>query len=198
MGHLSDVERAHGALTISAQGWLHIDELRKTNAASNTAFVAMWFDDVTKKYRESVIAAIHYCKFESIIIDQKEFNDFIMNQVVSSIRRSRFLIADYTSRPEIIEKDGKVRNGVRGGVYWEAGMAYGLGIPVIITCESSKESLNRIHFDIGQYKRIEWKENELSTEIRPLDQSMPNPNFAEKLAMHIRATIGQGSYSPNK
>ena len=36
------------------------------------------------------------------------------------IRKSKFLIADFT--------------GQRGGVYYEAGFAYGLGLPVIWTC----------------------------------------------------------------
>jgi hypothetical protein len=115
-----------------------------------------------------------------------------MNQVISLIRQSRFLVADFTSRPEI-ENDGKVKNGVRGGVYWEAGMAYGLGRPVIHTCEDHSESKSRIHFDVNQYNTIFWKEVELSTEIRSLDQLRTNPNFAEKLAARILATVGKGS-----
>jgi nucleoside 2-deoxyribosyltransferase/transposase-like protein len=193
MGHLRKVGKAYGALTISAQGWLHTDELRKAIIASNSAFVAMWFDDSTKKYRNAVIAAIEHCGYKAIVVDQQEYNDFIMNQVISLIRQSRFLVADFTSHPEI-ENDGKVKNGVRGGVYWEAGMAYGLGRPVIHTCEDSGASRSRIHFDVNQYNTIFWKEDELNTEIRPLDQPRTNPNFAEKLAARILATVGKGSY----
>lgn len=182
---------------ITAKGWLHLDELQKSPKNSNSAFVAMWFDDTTKKYREAVVAAISHCGYKPVIIDQQEYNDFIMNQVVSSIKQSRFLVADFTSRPEI-EKDGKVRSGVRGGVYWEAGMAYGLGVPVIHTCEDHKDSSNRIHFDVHQYNTIFWKPEELGTEIRPLDQSYPNPNFAEKLSSRILATVGKGNYVPEK
>jgi hypothetical protein len=43
---------------ITANGWRHIDELRKTTVTNNSAFVAMWFDDSTKKYRDAAIAAI--------------------------------------------------------------------------------------------------------------------------------------------
>jgi hypothetical protein len=35
--------------------------------------------------------------------------------------------------------------GQRGGVYWEAGFAQGLGIPVIRTCKS--DELWKLHFD---------------------------------------------------
>jgi len=179
---------------IRAKGWLHIDELRRTTIAGDLAFIAMWFDDVTKAYRSAAIAAIEHCGFRAIVIDQQEFNDFIMNQVISSVRQARFLIADLTSRPES-ESDGKVRNGVRGGVYWEAGFAYGLARPVIQTCEDSTESRARVHFDIGQYKTIYWKQDELSPQIRPLDKTITNPNFAEKLASTILKTIGRGAYT---
>lgn len=151
----------------------------------------MWFSDITLNYRNTVVAAVEYCGYKPIIVDQQEYNDFIMNQVVSLIKQSRFLIADFTSRPEF-EKDGYVKNGVRGGVYWEAGMAYGLGKTVIHTCEDNLDSRNRIHFDVGQYNTIFWKEEELKTEIRPLDQSTSNPNFTEKLVARILATIGKG------
>lgn len=183
--------------TIRAKGWLHIDELSKTTITSNSAFVAMWFDGLTNKYRDAATAAIQYCGYKVIVVDQQEYNDFIMNQVISLIRESRFLIADFTSRPEI-ENDSKVKNGVRGGVYWEAGMAYGLGRPVIHTCEDSIQSRSRIHFDVHQYNTIFWREDELSTEIRPLDQPRANPNFAEKLAARILATVGKGNYTPIK
>jgi hypothetical protein len=185
-----------GIYSISVNGWLHIDELRKTINSSNSAFVAMWFADDTKKYRDSTIAAINYCGYKPIIIDQQEYNDFIMNQVISSIKQSKFLVADFTSRPEI-EKDGKINNGVRGGVYWEAGLAYGLGIPVLHTCEDNEDSKKRIHFDVNQYNTIYWKESELGIQIRPLDQPRPDPNFSEKLAARILATVGKGTYVEN-
>lgn len=197
-GYLNSVgSKDVGIYRISASGWLHIDELRRFTAKTNSAFVAMWFDSTTMKYREAVLAAISYCGYKPLIIDQQEYNDFIMNQVISSIKQSRFLVADFTSRPEI-EKDGKVRSGVRGGVYWEAGMAYGLGMPVIHTCEDHKDSFNRIHFDVNQYNTIFWKPEELVVNIRPLDRSYPDPNFAEKLSARILATIGKGSYTPER
>jgi nucleoside 2-deoxyribosyltransferase len=183
-------------LKISAKGWQKIDELRKATTLSNSAFVAMWFSDETTEYREAVIAAIGYCGYKPVIVDQQEYNDFIMDQVRSLIRQARFLVADFTSAAETI-KDGKLKNGVRGGVYWEAGMAYGLDKPVIHTCKDDDDSKNRLHFDVSQYNTIFWKDDQLNTRIRSLDETRENPTFAEKLAARIMATIGKGTYTPS-
>jgi hypothetical protein len=182
---------------ITVKGWQRIDELRKATIAGSSAFIAMWFNEITQNYRNAVVKAVEYCGYKPIIVDQQEYNDFIMNQIIFSIRQSRFIIADFTTRPES-DQDGKVMNGVRGGVYWEAGMAYGLGKPVIHTCEESRDSKARIHFDVNQYSTIFWKEAELSTEIRPPDQINANPSFAEKLVNRILVTVGKGTYIPGK
>ncbi len=46
--------------------------------------------------------------------------------------------------------------GNRGGVYFEAGFALGLGIPVIWTCH--KDRISDLHFDTRQYNHIDWKD----------------------------------------
>ena len=194
LGYLGEVDNAWGARTISAKGWLRVEELQKTAANSNFAFVAMWFHQTTTKYRESVIAAVDYCGYKAIILDQEEYNGFIMEQVVSQIRSARFVIADFTCRPESVE-NGKVSAGVRGGVYWEAGMAYGLNKPVIHTCEDNEEAKSRRHFDIDQYNTIFWKPNDLNTNIHDLSGKIDNPTFAEKLANRILWVVGKGSYT---
>lgn len=181
---------------ITASGWRHIDELRKTTASSSSAFVAMWFDDSTMKYRQAAIAAIEYCGYKAIVVDQQEYNDFIMNQVVALIRQSRFLVADFTARPEL-EEGGKVKYGVRGGVYWEAGLAFGLGKSVIHTCRDDTASRQRIHFDVHQYNTIFWTEETLGVEIQPLEQSIANPDFTQRLVARIRGTVGSGNYQGN-
>jgi len=178
---------------IKAKGWLHYDELHKIHDSGNSAFIAMWFDACTEKYRDSAIAAVKYCGFKPSIVDQKEFNGFIMEQVISLIRDSRLVVADFTCRPEIGNGNKKVEAGVRGGVYWEAGMAYGMGKPVIQTCEKNEEARRRIHFDLAQYNTIFWESNELSTNIRDLTLPLQYPNFAERLALRMLATVGRGS-----
>lgn len=81
-----------------------------------------------------------------------------IDQIIAEIRRSKFLIADFT--------------GHRGGVYFEAGFALGLGLPVIWTCR--KDNLENLHFDIRQYNFIDWETGE---------------ELQERLTNRIQATI---------
>jgi nucleoside 2-deoxyribosyltransferase len=56
------------------------------------------------------------------------------------IRRSRFVVADVTNQKE--------------GMYFEAGFAMALGLPVIWCCR--KDDLDKLHFDTRQYNHIVW------------------------------------------
>lgn len=181
-------------VSIKADGWKRIDLMQKSIKSSDSAFIAMWYHSSMQNYRDSAIAAVKRCGYKPLIIDLHEFNDFIMDKAVAMIRESRFLIADLTCKPEIKEGGEKVKQGVRGGVYWEAGMAYGMGKTVIQTCKDNKDCKRRIHFDLEQYNTIFWKDDELSTSIRDITGLLPDPNFAEKLAQRILATIGKGTY----
>ena len=103
--------------------------------------------------------------YKAMRIDRKEHNDKIDDQIIAEIRRSRFVVADFTQGKE----------GARGGVYFEAGFAKGLGIDVIFTCRQDLQGV--IHFDTRQYNHIFWQE--------PLD-------LRKKLADRISATVGDG------
>ena len=43
----------------------------------------------------------------------------------------------------------------RGGVYYEAGFAQGLGLPVIWTCR--KDMIDYVHFDTRHCAHIDWE-----------------------------------------
>ena len=97
-----------------------------TSIDSSQAFVAMWFDDsIIEAYKQGVEKGIKEAGYKPLRIDQKEHINKIDDEIIAEIRRSRFLIADFTQGPD----------GARGGVYYEAGFAAGLGIPVIYTCK---------------------------------------------------------------
>jgi hypothetical protein len=84
-------------------------------------------------------------------VDQQHHHlNKVDDEIIAEIRRSRFLVADFTC------EEGKVR----GGVYFEAGFASGLNIPIIWTCKTT--SMKDLHFDTRQYPHIEWKD---STEL---------------------------------
>lgn len=126
----------------------------------------MWFDDsMVPAWENGIKPAIENTGYTPMRIDQKEHVDRIDDQIIAEIRRSRFVVADFTHGEK----------GVRGGVYYEAGFSHGLDIPVIFTCR--KDTLEYIHFDTRQYNHISWEGPE---ELR------------EKLEARIGAVIGQG------
>jgi len=61
------------------------------------------------------------------------------------------------------------------GVYFEAGVAVGPGIPVIGTCRA--DYLTRLHFDIRHINTIKWE---------------PTEQLACDLAMRISGVVGDG------
>jgi hypothetical protein len=120
---------------------------------SNQAFVAMWFGaGMSDAYDHGIEPAISSAGYAPMRIDRKEHNNKIDDEIIAEIRRSRFLVADFTC--------GMVNDGTsdvaipRGGVYYEAGFAQGLGIPVIWMCRS--DHINHVHFDTRQFNHITW------------------------------------------
>ena len=196
LGYIGPVPNIDSHVRLTAKGWLRIDDLSKSISTSDSAFIAMWYDPLTARFRESAIQAVSACGYKPAIVDDTEFNGFIMDEVITLIRQARFLIADLTCMPEVYDKTTKrVIGGVRGGVYWEAGMAYGMGKQVIQTCKATEESKQRIHFDLDQYQTISWEEDEPITDSIDLINPVENPSFAQKLAQRIMVTVGKGSYT---
>ena len=124
---------------VTVSGHVRItEETGKTD--SSQAFVAMWFhDSVESAYDEGIAPAIRDCGFKAKRIDRDATVDKIDDAIIAEIKRSRFLVADFTHGSE----------GARGGVYYEAGFAHGLEIPVIFTCRA--DMIKEIHFDTRQY-----------------------------------------------
>lgn len=148
-------------IILGVHGWNRIAELEQEikGRDSKQAFVAMWFDDsLDKAYSEGFEKAIKAAGYEPLRVDLKEHNQKIDDTIVAEIRKSRFMIADFT--------------GHRGGVYYEAGFAKGLGMEVIWTCR--EDHIDKSHFDTRQYNHIIWKDEK---------------DLCEKLQRRIEATI---------
>lgn len=148
-------------INLTVKGWNRIAELERVRvgAESNQVFVAMWFEpSLERPYTEGIEKAIEATHYKAVRIDLKEHNEKICDAIIGEIRKSRFMVADFT--------------GHRGGVYFEAGYALGLGLPIIWTCrENDKDDL---HFDTRQYNHIFWKDE---------------TDLFEKLRRRIEATI---------
>ncbi|MDR2757362.1 MAG: hypothetical protein LBC20_16815 [Planctomycetaceae bacterium] len=137
---------------ITHNGWQHLRELKKRPTGdSQQAFIAMWFDENRKSFYLEIEKACTDTGYKALRIDNKEHNEKICDQIVAEIRKSRILIADMT--------------GQRGGVYFEAGFASGLGIPVIYMVTQSE--VDKIHFDTRQYSHIVYSnENDLYEKLK--------------------------------
>lgn len=145
---------------VSPKGLLYLEGRKEE--PSSIGFCAMWFSEEVAPLWTSVIEpATRLAGYEPLRIDGKQHNGKIDDEIMASIRGSRFVIADFT--------------GNRGGVYYEAGFAHGLGLPVIFMCREGDE----LHFDIRQYNCIFWKPDGLE-------------DAQQKLKNRILATLGQG------
>lgn len=93
--------------------------LSKKETNSSQAFVAMWFnEEVNQIYDDAMAPAIREAGYTTRRIDKADFNGKIDDEIITEIRRSKFVIADFTSK----------YSEPRGGVYYEAGFAQGLGV----------------------------------------------------------------------
>jgi nucleoside 2-deoxyribosyltransferase len=175
----SDFSAPQLGLRITAKGYARLRELQRVNQESRQGFVAMWYADEMKAvYENAIKPAIEFKEegrdepwFRAVRVDAVEHVNDINDEMIAQIRRSRFLVCDLT--------------GYRGGVYFEAGFAYGLGLPVIYTCRQDwcdadvfidaqgrpikelRDSRGRrvsikkegIHFDLAHRNRIVWQDD---------------------------------------
>ncbi|MEM9371500.1 MAG: hypothetical protein AAGA26_10115, partial [Pseudomonadota bacterium] len=157
-------------LTFEGHAWL--ETLEKTNVDSDQGFVAMWFDDsLDEIYRAGFAPAIEAAGYRPLRVDYAEFAGKIDDEVIAQIRRSRFAVADLTSGAH----SGEVIP--RGSVYYEAGFAEGLGIPVLYTRREGMEEA--VHFDLRQHNFIVWKDVD---------------DLRKRLARRISAVLGDGPH----
>lgn len=155
-----------GTWRLTAKALLHLEGL--PNQDSNIGFCAMWFsEEVTPLWIQVIEPAIRSAGYEPMRIDSKQHNGKIDDEIIASIRGSHFVVADFT--------------GHRGGVYYEAGFAHGLGLPVIFMCR--EDHVKQLHFDVRQYNSILWMPDELL-------------KAQEEVKNRILATLGRGHLRP--
>lgn len=169
---------------ITNKGIEYCESKKRLSNNSKQAFIAMFFNkdenidkckyDMQKVYEQAIEPAISTSKdtYIAMRIDCKEHCNDINDEMIAEIRKSKFVVADLT--------------GYRGGVYFEAGFAYGLGLPVIYTCnqewlntqKDDKGNIIRegVHFDLNHRNMILWDYNKLD-------------EFKEALRKRIEAVI---------
>jgi len=155
---------ADGQITITPVGWQEFSRLQQANLTSRIGFVAMSFrDEFQPLYDNGIEPGIRTAGYEALRVDRTEHNNRIDDEIVAIIKRSRFVVADFSVN--------------RGGIYFEAGFALGLGIPVIWLVKD--DQLAEVHFDTRQYNFIVWSENAWES-------------VRYRLRYRVEATIGRG------
>lgn len=139
---------------LTFEGLEYIESLDEPNKNSKKVFCALNFTKELKDiFDKKIQEAINEIGFEYKRISSKDndVNTKICDKVISEIKSSRFVIADFT--------------GQRNAVYFEAGYAMGMDIPVIWTCK--KDEVDKLSFDTRQYPHILWETAEdLASQIK--------------------------------
>jgi len=135
-------ETEHVQVALTLKGWKAAADLRRAGRSSKRAFVAMSFSpDLSAAWENGIKLALTDAGFDAIRVDLVEHNEKICDLIIGEVRRSGLLVADFT--------------GNRHGVYFEAGFALGLGIPVIWCVKTA--DLEDVHFDTRQYNHVVWE-----------------------------------------
>jgi hypothetical protein len=128
-------------VVLTPQGIMQAEEWGRSDTASAQGFVAMSFNDSLRHaWTNGFDPGIRGAGFQPFRIDAKDYVGGITDEIMAEIRRSRFVVADYT--------------GQVNGVYFEAGFALGLGLTVIPTCRA--DEVPKLHFDIKHLNTLLW------------------------------------------
>jgi hypothetical protein len=160
-----DIQLRNGLLT--PKGLLAAEILGASGSGAQ-GFVAMSFDPSLREvWTNGFDPGIRAAGYDPVRIDDKDYVGGITDEMIAEIRRSRFVVADYT--------------GQRNNVYFEAGFALGLGLTVIQTCRADEAA--DLHFDIRHLNTLVWKSHDelvegLNKRIRAVVGVGPNVDLS--------------------
>ena len=131
---------------ICFDGLEYIESLAQTNENSKNVFAAFYFKELKEIFDNDVKEIVEELGLNYIRVSSSttDTNKTINDEIIGKIKSSKIVIADFT--------------GQRNSVYFEAGFALGLNIPVIWTCK--KEEEKELSFDTRQYPHTLWETKE--------------------------------------
>jgi hypothetical protein len=141
------------AYQLTPAGFARLEEVARRRPSTRNVFVAMWFDQsMVAAFEEGIAPALTAAGYTPVRVDRLHHEGKIDDEIVAQIRRARFVVADFTCGTVVA--DSQSHAIPRGGVYYEAGFAGGLGIPVIWCVRT--DQINAVHFDTRQFPHITW------------------------------------------
>lgn len=156
------IEKSGIHYSLAPKGWDYLFGETGTGAIPGRCFVAMSFsEEHSPIFTDAIKPAVIAAGYNPVWMKDVLTNEDINYRMIVEIRKSQFLVADFT--------------GMKGGVYFEAGFALGLGRSVFWATKA--DDLPNIHFDTNHYQHIVWKTHD---ELR------------EKLQEKIVALLGYG------
>jgi len=131
-------------IRLTYRGLEYVINLHESGGQSKKCFIAMQFSDTMAATRNVIKDVVVNCGYQPLLIDEVNYDSekTINDAIISSIKESKFLIADFT--------------GQRHGVYFEAGYALGRNRPVIYLCQF--DDFRNSHFDTNHYPHIVYKD----------------------------------------
>jgi nucleoside 2-deoxyribosyltransferase len=132
---------------LTFDGLQYLESLDQPNKFSKNIFVAFNFsDELNTIFNTHVKEAIEELGFTYTIVNQNstEHDKAISDEIIAKLKSSRIVIADFTNH--------------RSSVYFEAGFAMGMKIPIIWTCQEGHE--DELSFDTRQYPHLVWSDGE--------------------------------------
>jgi hypothetical protein len=137
------------------KGWQHCEPIRSPGGEPGRCFIASWLDDqMDEPYNNGIDPAVRDCGYTPIWMKSVPENKGITDRIISEVRRAEFVVADLT--------------GQRPNVYFEAGLARGLGREVIWSCRADHvDGPDGLHFDIRHFGHVVWHDSaELRTKLK--------------------------------
>jgi len=162
LGYVESTLSTLEGVPLTLKGWERLGTIAKGPSSKFTkVFVAMWFSpQMNPAFDDGFKPALVSLGYDPVRVDREEYLGKVDDFIMANIRESGLLVADFT--------------GHRQGVYFEAGFARGLGIPVVFTCR--EDEIKNAHFDTRQENHITWTApEELAKKLRArIEATIPN------------------------
>ncbi len=135
------------SFSLTFDGLQYVENLESPNRSSKNVFLAFNFEtELNNIFSTYVREAVEESGLNCIIVNQNntEHDKSITDEIIGKLKSSRIIIADFTNH--------------RNSVYFEAGYAMGMKIPIIWTVQKGHD--NDMSFDTRQYPHIVWESGE--------------------------------------